>query len=395
MRQPVLFFLIVLFPFFLLGSLAYVISEMTTEEDRASIKVAVVDLDQTFETTTLVNVLQKEEGLQEALSIIPMSMEDSEAKLKSNDILATITIPDGFSRNLRSGNNIPIQVTTNESQPIEANMVKMLLDSAAYYISAAQSAINTVNDLYIRDMPDDENRKEYLQKLIVQYTLFALNRNTLLQTEEVGEGSMIGWSQHFGIAILLLSTVLSSILFQNFTFKREDDNIKERLRALHITPFVSIISQFLIYTFFSTITIVILSLIVNAIYPLGWLLSIQVLTTWMLFSIVVGTFLTVLDVMLHGPSSRSGIGAVGFLLLFLLSGIIIPSLYLPEWVQTIGSWIPFTYVLTALEDVILGATTPILQWGKMLVVSFLLILFITIRVWMKEGRDAYLSYSTK
>ncbi|MBB6451828.1 ABC-type multidrug transport system permease subunit [Salirhabdus euzebyi] len=392
-KQPALFFVMLFFPIVLLGSFAYVVLQMVEQESVDKIQVAYVDYDQTFETKTLVNQLQNEEALQKAIAIVDMSEQEAKAQLEQNKVAAIIEVPKGFTGDLRTGTNTPIKVITNGQQPYHSKMVEILLSSGAAYISAAQSGINTVYDLYIRDL--ETNRSEFLQQLIVQYTLFALDRNDLFSTEEVKAGTTIGWVQHGIISFILTSCLLSAILFQTFGNRQEEHSLLDRLRAMNGTSFSIVISQFFTYMLFLFIQLTVLSALLSLVFDIEWLLTIQTLITWLIASILIASILSVLDSIIASKSSRTGLFTLLMMVGFFISGIWLPLLYLPNWIQELATFIPFHHLYASLKFYILSGEVPFSHWSIIILFIVIGLAAIIVRSWIKEGKDGYLSFSSK
>ncbi|WP_228550241.1 ABC transporter permease [Salinibacillus xinjiangensis] len=381
------------FPFVLLGSFIYVFSQATTNQTE-KVHVALVDHDQTFETQTLANQLQNEEALQDAIEITPYSEPKANKAFQSNQVVALIEIPEGFTSDLRSGVNTPITVTTNEDNPLSANMVKLLLDSGAQYISAAQSAINTVYDLYIQDLVEQDNPNELLQQFIVQYTLFALDRNELFETEMIESGSALGWKQHGMIAFILTSCMLSAIFFQMFTQKDEDQGIRHRLRTFHCTSFTWFWSQFLLYVILLFLNLVSISLLLYGLMKMDWLLEFKTFGTWLAISLLFAIILSLLDWFIANQTSRTGLFIIVISLLYFMSGIWLPLVYLPAWVESLSVFSPFYQIYEGIEISILSEEIPFQNWITLGFMIGILMLFTLFKVWRKERKDGYLSLTS-
>jgi ABC-2 type transport system permease protein len=394
MKQPALFFVIMLFPLILLGSFGIVVSKLA-EEQTKEIKIGVVDLDETFETKTLIDQLQKEEELAEAVDLIHMSNDEAETYLHNNEISAMVIIPDGFTYDLRHGENTPIQVTTNQSQPLQANMVRLLLDSGAHYISAAQSAINTVYHLYIKDLEDSEEQGDLLQSLIIRYTLFALDRNKLFSTDETYTGTTIGWENHFIIAVILISTLCSAILFQFFTYRKAARSIDDRLKSLDCRNWTMFTSQYLSYALFIFVNLILLSGTIRIVLKAEWLLFISTIITWVFTSLFLAAIMSFLDWYFGSPGSRISIGFFLFTILLVISGVIIPSIYLPGWMDSVIEISPIYSLYLSLENIILAAGIHWTNYIHLFVATLILVILVLLRTFVKEGKDGYLSISSK
>lgn len=122
LHQPLLFLMILFFPFVLIGLVGvgfFQYFQGQTEQ----IQVAVVDEDQSPETRTLLDQLQKEGALGESLSLIPMTEGEARKAMENGSAAAIVTIPPGFTNDLRHGENRPIHVMTSSEKPLASSMV--------------------------------------------------------------------------------------------------------------------------------------------------------------------------------------------------------------------------------------------------------------------------------
>ncbi len=385
LRRPAPLFLSFFIPILLLGLVLLSVYRLIPQNDE-NIQAAIVDLDQTFETKALVNQLSEDEEMKKALTLLPMSSEKADEHFKNGNLAGIITIPKGFSKSLRIGENDPIQVVTNVEQPLSSNMLKLLLDSGAMYISASQSAVNTVYDLHIKELSDSGERSQKLQQSILTFTLFALSRNDAFSQEELKSGSRIGWEAHGLLAALL--TVISSfaLLFHWFESRHAPGSMLLRLRSYHITQAQLFRVQWGKGFFFISI--------IGGVY--GGLAT-QWSNTFSVESAVVtllmAAFMASLIAFCKSLINHIGLRMIALILVTFLGlgagGAWVPTLYLPEYLSS--AWNPFGILYSLYAENVMGEGFTKFLLVK--IVIWILLLFIggLLFAFRKERRHAYVS----
>ncbi|MCA0970689.1 ABC transporter permease [Halobacillus litoralis] len=387
-KRPAPLFLSIILPLVILG-LVFLVLQGFVEEGREPVEAAVVDEDDTFQTNALINQLSAEERLSQALNLIPMDEEQAEAAFENGELAGVMTIPEGFTASLMNGENDPIDVMTSADDPLDATMLEVLLDSGANYISASQSAVNTVYDLHIRDLPQDE-RSSRLQETIITYTLFALDRGDLFSEETVTTGASIGWEKHAYLAALITFLFLFLVMYQMLDGKKADGSMVMRWRMVDVT-FVhwTVVKQLK----WGLMTLAVLELLVwvvgrtDAAFTSSLTLHLSLLFT----AVWVSAFAGFLYSMQVPPGLRFLFFFVVTIVGLLSAGAWVPSLYLPEWLSV--EWSPYQLTYDGLRAGMLdederGHLFGLALWGVGLTSLSILIAL------GKEKRDAYISILT-
>lgn len=391
MHQPLLFLMVMFFPYILLGMIGFGLSHFFQQQTE-NIGVAVIDQDQTMETKALLSQLSKEGALGESLSIISMGDRQAMKAMEDGEITAIVTIPEGFTGDLRSGTNTPIEVMNSSQYPLSSSMVTILLESGARYISAAQSGVNTVYHLHIKELASKEERSKLLQQVIIQFTLFALNRNQLFETEEIHQGSSIGWKYHGVIAFLVTGFLLSSIIFSMVSKEKMDQTIQERLRSMDVRTSVLIISQFFLYVSFFTIQLVLAAFLLSVFLSMDWLFSFPAMFTYAGFVLFTASMLSLTDSMFGNRSAGSALLAAVFGLGCLVSGVWVPAVYLPEWMPAISQYVPFYWFYHSFETILTASGWPIVEWSCMMVLAVMILIMALVAGKIKEGKHDSISF---
>ncbi|TCT18005.1 ABC-type multidrug transport system permease subunit [Melghiribacillus thermohalophilus] len=385
LHQPLLFLMILFFPFVLIGLVGvgfFQYFQGQTEQ----IQVAVVDEDQSPETRTLLDQLQKEGALGESLSLIPMTEGEARKAMENGSTAAIVTIPPGFTNDLRHGENRPIHVMTSSEKPLASSMVTILLESGARYISAAQSGVNTVYHLYIKALDSREERSELLQQVIIQFTLFALNRDQLFFTEKISLGATVGWIQHGVIALMFTGFIISSMILQTIFNRTINCTIQERLIAMNVGSAVYVFSQFLLYLTYFSMQLMVIALLLSKVFTMPWLISLPAVVTCLGLALATASILSLTDIVIASPSVKMTINAILFATGSLLSGILIPEIYLPEWMNQLSPYLPWTWIYQSFETIITDNSWPLTDWAWITLFALILLVLSAGYGKIKEGK---------
>ncbi|WP_226580937.1 ABC transporter permease [Halobacillus litoralis] len=386
-RRPAPLFLSIGIPLLFILLIVLSLQAMITEQDQ-TIQAAVVDEDDTFQTKALINQLSEEERLKQALNLIPMDEKEAREAFQEGRLAGIMTIPRGFTESLMVGENDPIQVMTNREKPLPSAMLQVLLESGSKYISASQSAVNTVYDLHIKTMPD-EQRGNNLQQVIVTFTLFALDRNEAFQEERVISGAGIGWEKHGLIAAVFTFVVLFIAFYQAFDGPSMKGAVQMRWQMVDVTFIHQVMIKQLKWWLFALVLLEGSFVLIHQVgEPISWSVSFHLglVLTALLLSSFAG--------LLYGLQIPSGLRFLIFTMIGLIglfsAGAYVPGIYLPEWMA--HEWNPFQWSYEVFKAALTNEENRSLftlaVWGIGLHV------FALVAGFRKEKRDAYISIFT-
>ncbi|WP_082233084.1 ABC transporter permease [Halobacillus massiliensis] len=386
-RRPAPLFLSVVIPLALLFITFLSLQSFFTEQQEP-VEAVVIDKDQTFQTEALIHQISEEKRMEQAMKLEPLNEEEAFKAFENGEAAGIMIIPEGFTESLMNGENDPIKVITSKDQPLHGSLLNILLSSGAQYISASQSAVNTVYDLHIRNLPADE-RSIRLQEAIVTYTLFALDRNDAFVEELVISGASIGWENHAVIAVTHVLAILFMAFYQVLDGKTMTSSIQMRWRMAHLTfahhVLVKQLKWWLLLFTILELFVLFIHVAVTDI-PYSSLLHIGLGLIALLISSLAGLLYS-----LNIPLSfRFLIFIIAAIIGALSAGVFLPGIYLPEWLQT--AWNPFRFSYDIFQAFLLEQETDSLLnlavWGIGLNILGL------IAGLGKEKRDAYLSFFT-
>lgn len=343
-------------PIFFLFMLAFIGKAVFEEEIRvASFQIAVVNKDNSIETKLVIQQLTENQEITKLITTLQVNEERAKYLMKNNEIAAIIYIPKGFSYDVSRGINIPVKVVGNKNRPLQAQLVRHLMNSAGNYTSAAQSGINTVND-FIKslDIVDEERRKE-VKQTIFSFSLHVLSRNEIYIEEKqhnlFQQNIMDYYFVSFSVLLLMVWSYISTILVS----QQSNIAIRKRLVSLGVSTF-----QIMVSTFISCFLLVFISSLVFVL-PLFMGTGLMLGVNKSLFIVGIGSvcaLFSALFIMLQSFFKKEKIyQSVGmFFILFgtITGGHLLPVIYFPEWLKTLSNysmnkWI-FQFILAFIQE---------------------------------------------
>ncbi|MDV2582485.1 ABC transporter permease [Alkalibacillus haloalkaliphilus] len=367
LKSPVLLLFVISLPIAIVLIVGMVIYQ-SVQSELEDVSLIVIDEDQTFETNTLIQQLENDETLAEHVEFLRKDGVIDDYVGQQN-VAAIIRVPEGFTSQLRSGVNEPIDVYLNERQPFASQLGYLLLKSGQDYITAAQSGVNTVNHYLGSQMSDDE-RRDLVQQMTVHFTLLTLGRNSLFVEHNLAEMNTLAWEQQAYVGVVSLLYVLT-LLFFNFLFKPKAwHGIEERFTIIRLTEWKRSVSEFIILFSMSVLYMIIFALIIpNLVTEINILL---LLVQWGTIAAIFCLLYLLLDHVIKVPAFTLMVFSFLSISSLFISGLILPNAFLPEWAQSSVAYIMNQSFYTIISE----GEIPVIEWLVMGAVVFLLFLLL-------------------
>jgi len=248
----------------------------------------------------------------------PMTAQQATAALRAVDVAAAITIPADFDANVSAHRPAPVQITINNLNLDFTNDLRRSLPAAItrYYGEQPESAIK------IRVRETD------LRPVDISLPQFEL------------------------IPTLVLLITVAGVVNSGLALAREFE--EQTLKELLLAPVsrVSLIVGKFLTGWVTTLAVAAVATGLGAAFGLlrpegsSWLFTLGMIALLALASAGLGV---TLGVLLRRTQRVVGVSIPLALYLFFLSGGISVPAFLPDWVQTIGRFIPTYYAVHALE----------------------------------------------
>ncbi|MDQ0243741.1 ABC-2 type transport system permease protein [Bacillus fengqiuensis] len=333
--------------FFLLG-LGIIGSEMLEEEARVeSFKVAIVNEDSTFETRLVIRQLTESPHLNRLIRTIHMDRKQAEASLRHNEIAAAVYIPKGFSRDVAKGKNTPVKVVGNRKRPLQSQLIRHVMESAADFTSAAQSGINTVYYFMEKAEFPRKERKAEFKRDILSFSLHILGRGELFEEKKQNHLFQQSLVQYYAISFYTLLIMIWSFMGLLLLKANVNRSVHTRFLSMGISGF-QLAAAKICFLFL----LVFISSMLLAVSMLPWQeVPIPVHKTafiagTMLIILVCTTFFVMIEVLIKNERLFPLI-SMGLLLFGAMTGgHLIPAVYFPDWLERLNAWSVNGWILT-------------------------------------------------
>ncbi|MCM3711264.1 ABC transporter permease [Sporosarcina luteola] len=347
--------LLFLFPVILIGLLVGLAASLLIPAENSPIRVALIDEDQTKESKLISSLLTETASGQNYIEIFPASREEAEQLIGKNEISTSFSLPKNFTVDLYEGESVTIPMVGNPSRPIDSFIAKQLVDSLARYIAAAQANILVIND-YAKETPmPREERMEMMFEQFVDFTLFTLGKDKLLDEEVLKNSAtsspmnyfmLSGWFIVFSVWLLSFYIVLVDV---------ESKSMATRMKLLGVSVGQRVAGRLLVSLLVSTL------LAGVAFFILIHLLKIEFYAVDMmrfglftlLYAFILLCGIAVIDTWL--PSKKIGLflQCIFVFIIVLMSGSLIPTLYFPQSIQGLLPYLFSPIALGWMMDLVL------------------------------------------
>lgn len=373
-------------PLFLLALVGYLLAPLFMEDSQfEKIDIALVNLDQSRETNIMLRQFINNDEIQKAMNIIEVSHEEADQRLLDNKVTAVIIIPDGFSRDLMQGINTPVTVIANPNRPLQAAIVKQLMQSGVNMVNAAQSGINTV---YVYMEKANVGRKDLhriFQETVIQFTIHTLNRQEIWEYQTVSAYGELSKKQYYLINLGLIFVFFMG-LFGIRISSSESSLLEKRLRSFGIGSLQVVIvrwlslATFLIIPYCLYFTIVAMMMSDSFQGKIGFVVLISILTLLTISAL----FLTISSC-LRNIATVNIISFVVIIGMPVVGGNIIPLSYLPHWVENLQI-LSLNYWLSQGMFISFFNGDQSMFWSNIFILSFIIIFLLTIALFIEKRR---------
>ncbi|WP_252502516.1 ABC transporter permease [Sporosarcina sp. Marseille-Q4943] len=347
--------LLFLFPLCLIGLLVSLAAGLIIPAENSPIRVALVDEDETKESKLISSLLTETANGQNTIEIFPASAEEAGRLIDRNEISTSFTLPKNFTDDLYEGESVTIPMLGNPSRPIDSFITKQLVDSLARYIAAAQANILVIND-YAKETPmPREERMEMMFEQFVDFTLFTLGKDKLLDEEVLKNSAtsspinyfvLSGWLIVFSVWLLSFYIVLADV---------ESKSMAIRMKLFGVTVGQRVAGRLLVSLIVSSllagITFIIMIKLLQVEFFAIDMARFGLFALLYAFILLCG--IALIDVV--SASKRIGLFLQCFFVfsVILVSGALIPTLYFPQSFQDLLPYLFSPIALGWMMDLVL------------------------------------------
>ncbi|GAA5417085.1 hypothetical protein Pryu01_02146 [Paraliobacillus ryukyuensis] len=327
--------LLLVFPILIIGLIFFILVSLLLPDEQQSIEVGLVDLDESEETTMLVDLIDEASLLGSYIHIKKYTAEEAQSALDMGTLSAYVTFPENFTTDLYQGDPVKIPIMGNQKQPVKSYIIKELLNSMTRYIASAQANILTINQ-YAKSLPMEEaERQEILLNQFNQFMLFTLSKDNIIQEEQISNLTTTSPVQYYSIAGWFILITIWMLSIYILIGKEDGVAIQNRMRLYGVTRFQQMVSRMLLVFIYGLVLGLIslfafINLLKIEFYFSDYLRAGIVIS---LYSLLLLLVLAVIELIFTSKKVSLLVQISVTSIVLLLSGALIPTLYFPEQIK--------------------------------------------------------------
>ncbi|BFI98662.1 MULTISPECIES: ABC transporter permease [Priestia] len=326
-----LILLIMIPALFLLGAGIIISQSMQSEEKVNRFPVAIVDKDDTAQTKYVIEQLT-EGKLRKIMKPLYTNEQKAKQLLQENKVAAIVTLPKGFSHDIAHGKNQPLHVIGNNNKPLQSQLFRYVMESAADYTSAAQSGINTVDAFLEKENVSDEKRRAEFKKSLVTFGLHVLDRGSLFDEQVETSFFQQDMKQYYVLSFAALLLMIWSYGGWLLASETQTSPVLDRMKTRGVSFLRIYLAQLTaLFVLLLPVSVVLFGSIIKG-------LKLPVTGTYgELFLGISGSLFAflclflLLRVLFLSQKAYQLTGLLFILLSAILSGHVVPVVYLPDW----------------------------------------------------------------
>ncbi len=344
--------------------------------------VALVDLENTIQTRMLENQLKEISIFSEIRRLDEDAAID---QLSDKKVGGIIIIPPDLTTSISFGENKPVTVVGSSAMPLQAYVVKNIVQSAADLVSAAQSAIITIYH-YDREagLSGSELDARY-NNAIMEYMLEALARNEIFLNSGADTDYSLTPVEYFTAALIVVFMMFAGMPAMKMLTMERSVGITRRLSATPVKVWMVVLSKLIVSVMLLTLQFFIIIIFTSKVFSSYW--GAPVRNILMLFGAIilaVSAWSVFVASISSSPASADVIGNLGILLMAVVGGSIYPLSSMPRFMRglsrlTINRWAMDGFMVlfsgndaagTGLYSLVLAMMSCILMAASILIMKF-------------------------
>ncbi len=153
------------------------------------------------------------EDIAQYCKIVSMDEEAALAALERGEVTAVLALPENFIRGVMWGENPDLRLIVAGDRPLESLLLLWVGRSACDILSAFQSGVYAVLDLYEQSPPPGLDREDVVLDINLRYITLALDRTGMFQTREISAARTLPVPLHYALALISYFALSAAPLF--------------------------------------------------------------------------------------------------------------------------------------------------------------------------------------
>lgn len=349
------------------------ISEVATSQ---KYPVAIIMEDDSYLAEKVTDTLLDMKEVSEHLDIHFTTKKDAISMLEKGEILAAIHIPKDTADNIVNGTNTPMNIIFPENSGFEAIIIKELSECVTTMLSSAQAGIYSIYDFY-GDMHADDEIDGALLRMNLKYIQIASTGNKMFEKTVVTATGSIPIMTYYICGALVLFSLLFGINCYNCRLSLSSYSSK-RLSLSKTPVLFQGLSSFIAIALGQLATIAIVSVPAVFILKMFNLHLDGTAIVGLIFTIPVFILISSAFVYLISSLTDHIIGQIMITFfvtigMCFISGCFIPTIMLPDILQSISKLLPTHYMINFSSSFLSGSfDTPSL----IICICYIILIFI-------------------
>lgn len=328
-----------LFAIIMSGVGIYAAKAVYSDKAIGEIKIGIAAQGRDSLTKMLIKFVQSMDSMKDTVSMELMTEEEARARMETGEIYGAVVIPEGMVDSILSGENIPASILLDRSfSQAETDVFAQLASAGAKLLTTAQAGIYAADALCMESGMENriQQTEDYLNAAYLEY---ALGRASVFRKEEVDAVNGTGLIDYYGISMVLAFLSLAGLSLG----KCIQDRVGEREKMLSARG-ISPEEQYLVEAGAFSAVLSLLGMMVSLpvyLFMIHYLDSaFKAAVTWsvlVLIWAVLGSFLRMLIQITGSSAGGTGVCFVCIMAGMTVSGIFLPSAFLPVWMERIGN----------------------------------------------------------
>jgi len=340
----------------LIGGSTYVVMKNLEVKGLSLIRIGIVLDEEETSSMYVTKVISSMDSVRSICSFEYFSEEEALNKYKEGELQAVVVMPAGFYHDVQVGLNPPAIIYVPEDGGLVVSMFTELLRAGVSYLQTAEAGVYATIDT-TREYGSVVADKDIGNTIAIKYVNVIFARDNMFGSTEVLPFSNLSVGAYYMMSALVILMMFTGIIF----FRMYQSNNKAVDNMLKIRGINSIVC--------GVLKIVVM---IPVIYILGmcifeFLLWISGRTNlkYVVNSPSVWSWMVVISVTMslyfHLIYALTGDGVKGLFVLVILnilcsviSGLVIPSIYMADWTQKIGRFTPPRFWMMLLSYALTG-----------------------------------------
>ena len=329
--------LLFIVPLALVAAIASLALMILSPDEREPLQLVLVDEDETFESKLMTQLLLMTVAEEQFLQVTVHDQETAQQLMSDDTITSYLVFPTGFTNKLYDGDAVQLQLVGHPDKQVDSLIIYELIDSLSRYIESAQANILT---LYQFTKPLEFTKAEksvFFEEQFMNFTMFTLSKGNLLWEDEVENIATTSPIYYYSIATIFVLLSIWLLGVYMLLQKEESTALQIRMKLLGVTKLQRIVGR----SFWSVVLAVIWALALififvsvsdKTLYALDY---IRLTSIIILYSSCYMILIALIDLSIATLKIKMIIQMLILLLVLIVSGAIIPTIYFPLSLQSI------------------------------------------------------------